>query len=176
MQNAVIVVPPGPLRDLVMDLTGDLIGQLAPEEAPLLPETAAEFFDNPERTLTPSRGDEAIGFGLDIALWTPYVMAAAVAVVRFLAASVTQAVGDETSAATSRYIRRIFGRSADANSRSGGPDGELEEPEGLASGLSVELVQRIREIALDRAKGAGLEPTRAGLLADAIAGAVVVRT
>ncbi len=78
-------------RDLVDELARSVLQQIAPEELVLFAETEADYFRDPELVLSGRRRDEAVGFGLEMALMTPYVLAAGTVVVRFLASAVSDA-------------------------------------------------------------------------------------
>lgn len=143
-------------RALVAELAELVLEQVAPEEIAVLPETADEYFRDPRSVLEPRRRDEAIGFGLDLALLTPYVLAVATPVVGVLAAIAQQTLQD----ASVRTIQRLL-------RRRGEPD--------TGPALSADQARRLRDSALEHARGVGLDEPRATLLADAIVGGLAVR-
>jgi hypothetical protein len=151
-------------NELVAELARLALEQAAPEELVLFPETAEEYFRDPQAVLDPEGRDEPLGFGLDIAMLTPYVLAVATPVVRFLISTVAEAAGEETKPLVTRIVRRLFRR----------PDPASEAASEAPAPLSAEQVRRVRELAYQRAKGLGLDDDRAGLLADSVVGGLVV--
>jgi hypothetical protein len=138
-------------NELVCELAELALERLAPEEIAVLPETAEEYFRDPRSVLAPRRRDEAIGFGLDLALLTPYVLAIATPVLGVLTSIAQQTLED----ASARMIRRLFRR------------GDVS--------LSASQAEQVRDVALEHARGLGLDDGRAALLADAIVGGLAVR-
>ena len=82
-------------QELVGELARAVVRCVAPEELGLFAETEADYFRDPGLVLRARSRDEAVGFGLDLALLTPYVLAVGTAVVHFLALVVSDAVRDE---------------------------------------------------------------------------------
>jgi len=64
-------------RDAGRDLAGAVVRRVAPEELGLFGETEADYFGHPGLVLRAGRRDDAVGFGLDMALLTPYVLVVA---------------------------------------------------------------------------------------------------
>lgn len=130
----------------------------------LFSETAEEYFADPQAVLDPDHRDEALGFGLDVAMLTPYALAVAAAVVRFLASTVAEAAGEEAKPMVARLVRRLLRRPAPA-----------PEPAGEAPPqLTTEQARQVRELAYQQAKRLGLNEDQAVLLADSMAGRLVV--
>lgn len=150
------------------ELTGELaqlvLEQIAPEELVLFEETAEEYFRHPEAVLNPQHRDEPVGFGLDLALLTPYVLAVAMPVVQWLAATVAEAVGKESKPLIGSLVRYLFRRDGETS-----PDETAPVPP-----LSIEQARRVREIAYQQAKALGLDDDQTALLADSVVGAVLV--
>jgi hypothetical protein len=167
----------GPDGDAERDLTGELaravIGRVAPEELALFEETEADYFRDPGVVFKAGRRDEAVGFGLDLALLTPYVLVVGAAVVHFLAAVVSDAVvgvaGDELKPVIAGRVRRLLRRDDPAPADRPGP-GEHER----APGVTVEQARQVRQVALRQALQSGLDDEKAALLADAFVGALLV--
>lgn len=67
-----------------------MLEQAAPEELVILDDTAREYFADPLASLDPKRRDEPLGFGVDVALLGPYVLAVAGPVVTHLGSLVAQ--------------------------------------------------------------------------------------
>jgi hypothetical protein len=148
--------------DLVVELSEIAVSHVAPDEIAVFDETVAEFFSDPDAVLSPARRDEAVGFGLDAALATPYVLAVVIPVVQFLTQVVVDASKNEAKSVVASLVRRLFKR-ADTT----------EAAEGVPA-LTIEQGKRLRTIALERAKSLGLPDQQAILLADSVTGAVLV--
>jgi hypothetical protein len=144
---------------LVAALAELALEQAAPEELVLFPETASEYFRDPDALLRPRRRDHAVGFGLELALLTPYALAVVTPVVQLLAGLVEQTVAEELKPSVAQIVRRLF--------RTGG-DAPAETP------LTREQLRQVRDTAYERGVGLGLDAVRAGMLADSIAGGLVV--
>jgi hypothetical protein len=151
-------------NELVAELARLALEEAAPEELVLFPETAEEYFQDPQAVLDPGRRDEALGFDLDIAMLTPYVLAVATPVIRFLISTVAEAVGEEAKPLLIGMVRRLFRQSGPASEAAG----EASAP------LSAKQARQVREVAYQRAKGLGLEDDRAVLLADSVVGGLLV--
>jgi hypothetical protein len=143
---------------LVRALAEAALERAAPEELAVFDETAEEFFAAPDAVLNPKRRDEAVGFGLDLALLTPAVLAAATSVVRFLLGVVAEAVHDEAKATIADRLRRLLSHAGDA----------------APASLSPEQLRRVRDLAYQRVKATGADEAQASLVADAIAGGLAV--
>jgi hypothetical protein len=160
-------------RDLVGELARVVVGRVAPEELGLFEETEADYFRDPRLALKAGGRDEAVGFGLDMALLTPYVLVAGAAVVRFLAAVVSDAVRDEVrdelKPVIAGRIRRLLRRDdlAAADRRQSGEQDR-------AAGVTVEQAREVRRVAVQQAMQCGLDDEKAALLADAFVGALLV--
>jgi hypothetical protein len=163
--------------DAAQGLTGELaravVGRIAPEELGLFEETEADYFRDPRLVLRAGRRDEAVGFGLDLALLTPYVLMVGAVVVHFLAGVVSDAVGDEVrdeikpviAGRVRRLLRRDDPAAAD-RPEAGGHD--------RAQGVTAEQAREVRQVALRQARQSGLDDEKAALLADAFVGALLV--
>ena len=159
---------PAAERDLVGKLARDVVLRIAPEELGLFEETAADYFRDPGRVLRAGRRDEAVGFGLDMALLTPYVLVAGTAVVHFLASVGSDAARDELKPVVAEGVRRLLRRDdPDEADRS-----ETGRPERVV--VTVEQAREVRRVALRQAKQSGLDDGKAALLADAFVGALLV--
>lgn len=145
------------------ELARAALATASPDELPLLDETADEYFADPAAALAPGRGEGTVGFGLELALLGPYVVHAAVAVVRWLAGvaleSAKEEGGDVVRSGVHTVIARIAGRTQDAGPR----------PLTLSDGD----VARLRAVTRASATSAGLDDARAGLVADAVVGALL---
>jgi hypothetical protein len=154
--------------DLVGELARAVLQQAAPEELVLFDEVAADYYRDPALLRRRGRGDEAVGFGLELALLTPYVLAVGTAVIQFLASVVADAVRDELKPVVAGPIRRLIRPGAPVDQRPG------EENAAASPGLNEAQAREVRRLALRRAKEVGLDDGRAALLADALVGALYV--
>ena len=154
-------------EELVRDLARAVLARAAPEELVLFEESAADYFADPRAVLDPKRRDEAVGFGLDLALLTPYVLAVASPVLAFLVQTVAGAVKEESQPLLRRLVRRLF-RLEDADGS------ETASPSPSAPpAITTEQAARVREIAYARAGDLGLPPEQARVLADSVVGGLV---
>jgi hypothetical protein len=156
--------PAVPDRDLVDELAKHVLSDVAPEELAVFDETAEEYHQDPRGVLSASGRDEAVGFGLDIALLTPYVLAVAGAVVSFLVDTVGDAAKKEATPVIGDWVHRLFRRGR-------GDRTAKDEPH-----LSPEQAAEVRKVALARAHDLKLPEEKARLLADAIVGGLNVAT
>jgi hypothetical protein len=162
-------------RDLVGELARAVVRCVAPEELGLFAETEADYFRDPGFMLTARSRDEAVGFGLDLALLTPYVLVVGTAVVHFLAMVVSDAVRDEAreelKPVIAGRVRRLLRRDDPAVAEAGRREPEEHD---RAPGVSLEQAREVRQVALRQAIQSGLDDEKAALLADAFVGALLV--
>lgn len=141
-------------RELLLLVTAAALERTAPDELLVLDEAARDYFADPDALLNPKRRDEAVGFGIDVELFTPYVLAVATPVVTFLLDTVAGAAQDMAKPWVIRTARRLIG----------GADGV---------GLSTEQIRQVRAIAYDEAQRLGLGDDQCALLADAVSGGLI---
>jgi hypothetical protein len=160
-------------RELVGELARVVVRHVAPEELGLYAETKADYFRDPGFVLRAKSPDEAVGFGLDLALLTPYVLVVGTAVVHFLAMVVSDAVRDEARdelrPVIAGRVRRLLRQDDPAAADRRQPEGHDRSP-----GVTVEQAREVRQIALRQAVQSGLDDEKAALLADAFVGALLV--
>lgn len=152
-------------QELVLDLSREVLAVAAPEELVLLEETSREYFADPAAALQPDRRDEPIGFGVELELLTPYVLAVVTPVINFLLAIAVDAVRTEARPAIVAWVRRVLRRPALPGAPSTGA---------ATAALTPEQARTVRRIAYERARDLGVEEGTANVLADAVAGGVVV--
>ncbi len=157
-------LPPDTENELVTELARLVLEQAAPEELALFPDTAEEYFTDPQAALDPKRRDEALGFGLEMAMLTPYVLAIATSVIRFLTSTVLEAVGEESKPLVTRIVRHLIRR----------PDAETKGAGDALTPLSTHQARQVREIAYQHAKRLGLDEDQAVVLADSVVGGLVL--
>jgi len=156
-------------RALASELAALSLEDAAPEELVLFPEVAEEYFRDPDGVLHAQGRDEAVGFGLDVAMLTPYALAVVVPVIKFLASVVEETAKEEVRTSLSERIRKLFRRDAGEK--------QVDEAEATAPpafALSQDQARKVRQTAFDQARGLGVDDARAGLLADSLVGRLVV--
>jgi hypothetical protein len=151
------------VRALASELAALTLEDAAPEELALFPEISEEYFRDPDGVINPRSRDEAVGFGLDIAMLTPYLLAVAMPVVQLLASAVHETAKEEVKTSLAGAVRRLLRRD----------QGAPAEP-GAQPALSPEQARLVRQTAYEQARGLGVDEERAGLLADSLVGRLLV--
>ena len=149
-------------RSVVEELARLVLEQAAPEELVLFEETSAEYFADPDRVLDPRGRDEALGFGLDLAMLTPFVLAMVTSCLAFVAKTVAETATSEAAKPAIGDMLQRFLRRRHA--------GSITE----VAALTGDQAEGVRQVALGRAKDLGLSEERARLLADAVVGGLHV--
>lgn len=149
-------------RVLVSELAELALADAAPEELALFPETADDYFRDPDAALHPRGREEAVGFGLEIAMVAPYILAIAQSVVRFLASAVEEGVQEEVKTSVAERLRGLLRRGKGSSGEGGMPP------------LTLEQRQQVRASAYERARQLGLDDGRAAVLADSVVGGLVL--
>ncbi|MFP5282081.1 MAG: hypothetical protein ACLGIF_01365, partial [Actinomycetes bacterium] len=162
--QAEAVLPADQERALATELAETVVGQVAPEELLVFRETAAEYHDNPDRVLHPRRRDEPLGFGLEMELLSPYVLAVAGPVVGYLLSVAKETITEGSTTLVSEWIRGLF-RTKEKPAAADAED---------SAALTPQQARRVHEITYQRATLLGLPEDRAVLLADAVVGGVQV--
>lgn len=165
MTNERITLPPAEERELVRTLAQHVLEVRAPEELVLFDESADEFFADPERVLAAGGRDEAVGFGVELALLTPFVLAVVTPVVQLLVNMIGAAATKHGQRSVDDLVRRLLRRPSTDSSNA-----DAEPP----PVLSADQLALVRTVALDRSRTVGLPEDQAALLADAIVGGVAV--
>lgn len=162
-------------RALITALAERVLEQTAPEELVLFEDTTEQYFEDPQRALVPSRREEDVGFGLDLTLLTPYVLAVATAVVRFLATTIADTAREDAESAIASFVRRLYRRPPARDSDAG--DGRDSHDTAATQGpgpLDPDRSRRVYAVALEKAQALGLAPERADLLATSVVGALAL--
>jgi hypothetical protein len=145
---------------LQVDLARLVVGDIASDELAVFDETAEEYRTEPMDPGDPPRRDETLGFGVDLALVTPYALAVAGWVVQFLGSVATDIAKDTTKPVAQSLVRRMLI----------GAGGRSAERQPVV--LSREQLTAVRESSYAQACALGLKPERAALLADAVVGSI----
>lgn len=181
----------GPVTDvgqdeaLVREFAQAVLEGAAPEELLLFDETVADYRRDPDAVLDPRRREEAVGFGLDLGMLTPLVLAVAPAVLTFLAQTVAGVVREESKPVLSDLVRRLFrrvglqpqGEKDDGlQPRQGKGDGvQASGAEGDDLAISRAQADEVRRIVLARAADLKVPEEHARLLADSVVGGLVTQ-
>jgi hypothetical protein len=148
-------------RDLVVQLTRDVLADAAPEETGVF--AADEDGWIAGRAEGSRSSDEMLGFGADaVVLLTPYVVAAAAAAVRYIGHVLAEVVDAETRPLIARWVRHVLRQDR-------GEPGTTPLP-----ALSVDLVRRVRDVTFTTCHDLGLADDDASLVSDAVAGRLAV--
>ncbi len=143
-------------NQLVADIARDLVAQTAPQELPLFQATSEAYFKNPNKLLKGQAGkDEMLGFGVEtvsVILMSPIVLTIVDEVVKVITGKV----------ADSGIIRKILKKL--------GLVKEKEEKVTLPLSLTREQMQKVHELAFERALQFKLSKSQAELLADSLVG------
>lgn len=153
------------VRALAVELAAAGLARAAPDELVVLDQTAAEYFADPDALLRPSSRDTPLGSGIDMALLTPYLLAAASATLPLLGTIVSElAKGlavDLAKEPVTAGVRRLIRR-------------DPAEPAGPLA-LTPEQAGRVREAVVAQSHRIGLPSAQAALIADATVGSLHVR-
>jgi hypothetical protein len=142
---------------LIAELTQLALTTAAPDELEVFDETAQEYFADPQAALTAAGGDEAVGFGLELAMLTPAALAIGSAVLQSVVGLLSGKAVEAGQRGILAVLRKVMRREA--------PPAEL--------GLTPDQAQHVRLVALQRAHALGLPEAQARLLADSFVGALV---
>lgn len=164
MSNQPVSLSTAEEQDLIRELAQHVLEVAAPDELVLFDETAEEYFADPDGVLRPHGKDEPVGFGVELVLLTPYILAVVTPVIQLLVDLFGEAIRRDGQSSASGFIGRLLGRPAV------GSTGSAQQP----AALTPDQLGLVRTVALERARGVGLTDDKAGLLADAIAGGVAV--
>ena len=149
------VLTPAEQRALVHQLTRDVLADTAPEELSQFEASASQYLDNPGQKIQ-QKSDEMLGSGLEIIVpLTPYIVAAATQVVRFIAKVLSDAAEEELKPVIVRWVRQLF---------------HHEPAPAPAAPLPAGLAERIRDIAISVCRDLGADQGDAAVVADAIVG------
>ena len=147
-------------EDLSVELSEEVLTVLAPDELPFLSDAVQDFRAGRIPDPGSKTRDEPLGFGIELSLLAPYVLAVMPSVINFLADIFAESAKEEAVTALSSLIRRLFRR------------------RGAASETSVRLTteqgRRVRSVTYERAVTVGLGKKRAALLADAVVGSLSI--
>ncbi len=151
-------------RDLVVELSRDLVASLAPEEMTVFRSVSVAFYETPRRLSSESK-DDMLGFGAEdaVVLLTPVVLSVMGQVVDFLRSEIAKALPQVVSNVADEGIRGLFRK---FHGR--------DEAASAVPALTEEQLFRVRSIAFEKARQSRITENRARLLADAVVGSLVL--
>lgn len=156
MRDAETTLDKASINKLSADLAKDILALAAPEELPFLDEAIALQSQN--NLKVQRKKDQALGFGLDLSLLTPYVLAIMPSVIQFLGDVVNGAAVSLAQDRLTEWVRGLF----------------RSHPGSAVTPLTASQAHLVREMTYRKAEELGLPSGRASALADAVVGAVLV--
>ena len=152
------------IKQLVGDLSRDLVTQVAPQELPLFRANSEIFFRNPDELAVNRKAkDDMLGFGDGgiIVLITPVVLMVTQQVVQFVIEQVKKSAQEQGSALIDESVKKMFKKFRPV-------DGKKPNP------LTADQLAQVRKVALKKAQELKLSDERARLLADALVGSLAI--
>ena len=153
-----MLLPGAEVDALTLELSKEVLTVLAPDELPFFADVVQDFHDGRQAGPDSRSRDEPLGFGIELSLLAPYVVAVMPSVVSFLADILAASAKQEAATALGLMIRRLFKRPSAASE--------------ATVRLTAEQGRQVRGITYKRAMAVGLDKERAGLLADAVVGSL----
>jgi hypothetical protein len=152
-------------RQLITDISRDVVAAVAPEEMPLFRPVTMAYFEDPAKLSQRLGGDDMLGFGgaEAIVFLTPVALTVMTEVVAYLRAELARSLKHEASGAVDDVVRSLFHRFR-------GPRADQ------AVSLTEEQLADVRRITFEKARQLHVGEARAGLLADATVGSLVLST
>lgn len=148
-------------RDVVADVSRQIVAEVAPDELPLFSVNSQAYFKNPKKALESSEGaDDALGFGVEllVPLLTPIVLSVVTEVVNHL----TQSLSQQLAGKAEQLVGALFKR-----------PGATAHPAPVLQ-LSPAQLSEVRSIAFTKARQLKLPEAEAALLADSVIGSLAV--
>lgn len=144
--------------ELIVQLSRELLEEVAPEELDLFDELATEYHANP---VPPDRSartrDDALGFGLDAELIaiSPAVIAAMTACLNFIVGIISESLKNQGETFINAQLKKLF---------------EGKKPTDSSLSLDTEQLRHVRKLTLHEARRFGMGKAEADKLADALIG------
>ena len=160
-------------RQLIIDVSRELMGDFAPQELPFIFRTQSEeYFKNPKKVLNGRSGrDEVLGFGMGetVTFLTPIVLAIMQDVITFLAEEVKQSLKAQAAPVINEYVARIFKRYAPT------PINQTvrTDAEEKSTALTADQLHSVRQLVLNGARQLKIADDKAELLANLIVGRLI---
>jgi hypothetical protein len=150
-------------RQLIIEISRDLIAQIAPQELPLFRAHSQAYFDDPAEALKQPVGEDGMlefGVGDAVVFVTPIVLAIASEIVVFLSGEIRTSFAKQSADLVGDLVKKLFKRFRT----------EKEQPPALTD---AQLAQ-VRKIAYQKARQLKIAEAQAALLADALVGGLAV--
>ncbi|MFI7494516.1 hypothetical protein ACH9D2_07325 [Kocuria sp. M4R2S49] len=151
---------PATRRQLSEQLALRVLERAAPDETLVFEEVAEEYFEDPASALAPSRRDEPVGFGLEVALLAPFALAVADFLVGFMVDLLKDAAMDAAKPSLTHVLRRVLHLPGEDKGQSDPPDLTSEQRERIFAAVTAEAARL------------GLDDDRSTLLGHATLGAL----
>lgn len=145
-------------RELSNQLARLVIERAAPDELLTFDEVADEYYADPNSTLTLNKKDEAVGFGLELALLAPFALAVAEFVIQLIGELLRDVAKDAATPAVSAALKRLMRVHTE------------EAPSPAEVQLTTEQRAQIFAAAKEQSARLGLDEDKAVLLSNAILG------
>jgi hypothetical protein len=146
-------------REFFKGLSKQLVEQIAPEELEIFDELYEETLENSGQPAA-SGSDDALGFGITglMVAATPVVTTVVGAVIPFLATEVIKAAQNESATLIQRKVKALFSSKK--------KDGPVQ--------LTPEQLERVKKLAIKRARAMGMKEEKANQLALALVGSLAI--
>jgi hypothetical protein len=144
-------------RELIAELSKQIVDQVAPEEADLFDELIDDYFADPSPPdLSATDADDALGFGLGelMVAFTPAAAAVASAAIAFVVSAMTQAARDESAEQIRAKLKQLLVNKGSA---------QVSRPQ-----LTPSELEQLRKIARDTASLYGMDAAHADSMANAM--------
>jgi hypothetical protein len=161
------MVTQAPDQALVADIARDVVKQVAPQEMPLFRAQSQAYFEHPARAPKSEDGrDELLGFGtgVEITLLTPVILQVTQEVLKLLAIELAKIATHDAAVSMDKRVRGLFRRFR----------GVGDDVAGASPPLTTAQLRDVRAVAFETACRLNVGAVQAGLLADAMVGALVV--
>jgi hypothetical protein len=153
-------------RDLIAEMSKDVVAEVAPDELPLFRMNSTAYFKNPKKALESTEAkDDTLGFGIEalVPLLTPIVIAVVSEVITHLEQSLSTHLASGAEGVVGGGLRSVFKR--------GGKEAAAAPAQAQ---LSQAQLAEVRDIAFRKARQLKLPESQAKMLADSVVGGLVV--
>jgi hypothetical protein len=98
-------------HELLIEISQDIISQIAPEELPLFKANSQAYFQNPDKALKGQTGkNDMLGFGGEevVIFLTPIVLATLTDIVNFIVKEIKKSTKEQTTDLINSTVKNIF--------------------------------------------------------------------
>lgn len=151
-------------RELIVDVSRDIVASIAPEESVLFQPLSVAYFERPD-SLSRSSKEDMLGFGLGEAIvpLTPVALAVVSEILVYLRGELAKTVAHDAATALDAKLKALFHRFHQG-----------AQPDAAVPALSGEQLAEVRRLAFEKACTLRIPEARASLLADAVVGSLVL--